>query len=145
MFRFSFRNLSNLLLAEEDGSDEGRELLMGFGTLEVFPPAMVEFHETGMGLVTKNDLGIAAGLCPIAELLCLSLRARVFVVIPFVLDKEFVGSGTGLFSCERVMKMFFLGNRDVVHTLFGGFLECSGDAFDPVADSTMCHNSKRNN
>ena len=58
-----------LLLAEEDRSDEGRELLMGFGALEVFFPSLIEFHETRMGLVAKDDLGIATGLLPNAALL----------------------------------------------------------------------------
>ena len=64
------------------------------------------------------------------------------VIVPFVLEKKFIGTGTGFFSCERVMEVFLLGDRDVVYTLFGGFFECAGDTIDPVADSECCHTDK---
>ena len=66
------------------------------------------------------------------------------VIVPFVLEKKFIGTGTGLFSCERVMEVFLLGDRDVIYSLFGGFLECAGDTIDPGADSTMSHTNKDN-
>ena len=134
-----------LLLAEENGSDEWRELFVRIGVGELCFPTEIEFHKTRMGLVTNDYLCVTAGLCPFVELHLFAGSTRMFVIIPFILHKEFVRSGTDFFSRERVMKMFFLGNRDVIHTLFGGFLECAGDAIDPVADSTMCHVSNGNN
>ena len=134
-----------LAFPDEDRADEGRELFVGFGVGELGFPAKVEFHKTRMGLVADDDLRIATGLRPITALTSFCGSERVLGIVPFVLDKDLVRSGTNLFSCERVMEVFLLGDRDVIHTLFGGFLECSGDAFDPVADSAMCHNCKGNN
>ena len=135
---------SFLLFVEENSSDEGRELLVGFGGRELGSPAEVKFHETRMGLVVKDDLGITAGLCPLFMLASLCGSERVFVIIPFVLDKDLVGTGTGFFAGKRVTEMFFLGDRDVIHALFGCFLESAGDAIDPVATSSFCHNGKDN-
>ena len=118
---------------------------MGLRAFEVFFPTLIEFHETGMGLVAKDDLRIAAGLRPIAALLGFARRERMLVIVPFVLDKEFVGTGTDLFSCEGVMEMFFLCDRNLVYTLFGGFSKGSGYFSEPELSLTMSHNSKVNN
>ena len=134
-----------LLFAEEGSSNEGRELFMGLRAFEVFSPTIVEFHKTWMGLVAKDDLCISAGLFPIASLACFARGKRMFIVVTFVLDKDLVRTGTGLFTCEWVMEMFFLGDRDVIDSLWSCFFECAGDAIDPVADSAMCHKSKGNN
>ena len=98
-----------------------------------------------MGLVTNDDLGITTGLFPVAALLGFSGCERMFVIVPFVLDEDFVGTGATHLSCERVMEMFFLGDRDFVHTLFGGFLEGSSYFAEPELCSTMSHNNKGNN
>ena len=98
-----------------------------------------------MGRVADDDLGITTGLLPVAALLGFSGCERMFVIVPFVLDEDFVGTSATHLSCERVMEMFFLGDRDLVHTLFGGFLEGSGYLLEPELRSTMSHNSKGNN
>ena len=98
-----------------------------------------------MGLVAKDDLRIAAGLLPITSLCFFAGGEGVFVIVPFVLEKDLVGTGTGFFSRERVMEVFLLRDGDVIDSLRSGFLECAGDAIDPVANSTMCHSNKDNN
>ncbi len=91
-------------------TDEGGELFVGFGVSELCSPTVVEFQETGMGLVTKDDLGITTGLLPVAALLGFSGCERMFVIVPFVLDEDFVWTGTTHLSCERVMEMFIMFN-----------------------------------
>lgn len=134
-----------LLLAEESGTDKGRELFVGFRTFEVFSPAVIEFHETGMRLITEDDLCITTGLLPITALFCLARSERVFVVVPFVLEVHLVRTRSYDFSREGVMDVFSASDSNVIYAWFGSFLECSGDATDPVADSNMSHNSKDNN
>lgn len=63
----------------------------------------------------------------------------MLAIVAFLLNKEFVGTRTHNFARERVMKMFFLRNREVVNTLFGGFLKSTGNTIDAVTDSTMSH------
>ena len=138
------RRSAFLLFVAENGSDEGRELLVGFWVGELCSPTLVEFHETRMGLVADDDLGIAAGFGPITALTCFCGSERVLGIIPFVLDKDLVRTGAYFFAGKRVMEVFLLGDRDVIHSLGSCFLECAGDTIDPVADSKMSHNDKDN-
>jgi len=51
-----------------------------------------------------------------------ALGERVLVVVTFILKEEFIRTCTDLFFRKGVMEMFLLGDRDVIYTLFGGFL-----------------------
>ena len=130
---------------DQNSADKGSELFVRFGVGELCSPAVIEFHKTRMGFVADDKLGISTGLLPIASLGLFAGRERMLVIIPFVLDKDFIGTYTGLFAGERVMEVFFLSDRDMVHSLFGCFFECSGDTVDPVAGSKFRHVSKGNN
>jgi len=133
-----------LLLIEEDSSDEGRELFVGLGVSELSSPTVVQFHKTGMGLVTKNDLGIAAGSLPVRALPGFPRSKRVFVIIPFLLDEDFVRASSHYFSCERITEMFLLCDSDLIHALFSCFFESAGDTDDTELCFKMSHNTKGN-
>ena len=106
---------------------------------------MIEFHKTRMRLITIDKLRLTAGLLPNPALLRFALSKRVLGKVPFVLKEDLVGTGRNYFSREGVTEAFLFCNSDVVHTLFGGFLEGTGDRFDAVTDSTMSHSSIVNN
>ena len=134
-----------LLLAEEDRSNERRELFVGIGVRKLCPPALVEFHETGMGLVSKDELSITAGLLPIAALGFFTGGKGMFFVVPFALDKDFIGTDADNFSRDGVMEVLLFGNCDLMNALRSCFLESAGDADDTELCCKMCHVTKGNN
>ena len=66
-------------------------------------------------------------------------------IIPFFLEEDLVGSESGFFTREGVMEMFLLGDRDLMNTLFGRFLERAGHADDTQLSFIMSHDSNGNN
>ena len=133
------------LFTKENRSDKRRKLFVWFGTFEVLFPTVVKFHETGMGVVMDDGLGIAAGLLPIAALTFFTGSQGIFLIIPLVFDVHLVRPVPSNLSSKGVMVCFSTSDRDVVYSLRSRFFECAGDAIDPVADSKMSHNDKDNN
>ena len=134
-----------LMLVREDRTDEGQELFVGIGVGELGSPTLVEFHKTRMRPVAIDKLRLTTGVLPNGMLDGLVWRERILVIVPFVLKKDLVGTGSDYFSREGVTEVFLFGNCNVVNTLFGGFLEGTGDRFDAVTDSEFCHSSIVNN
>ena len=100
---------------------------------------MVKFHIPGMVAVADDQLSRLAGFAPFGALGLLVRRKRVFAVIPFVFDIEFVRASTDDFSGKRVMDELFAHDGDMIYAWFGGFLQSAGNTVDSIADSTMCH------
>jgi len=84
-------------------------------------------------------------LRPVAALAGFVGRNGVSDIVPLVLEEDLVGSESGFFTREGVMEMFLLGDRDLMNTLFGRFLECAGHADDTQLSLEMSHNSNGNN
>ena len=127
--------LTNTFLAE-DGIGFAAEL-GGVPIDHLLVPRMIRIFRDTRCLLANGFPAFVLGM--------FGRRARVRLVIPFVLDKNLVWSGAGFFAGQRVMEMFLLGDRDMIHTLFGGFLESAGDTIDSVANCAMCHDDKGNN